>query len=146
MSYNGETLQNPGKYNVKRGPTVLYKRSVISGSKTALPLYMPFEIDDSKMLITIRDALIGDERARESSAYQRTHVRFGWIESNFNSLNWIKLSDLVDGHYNNNLTASEKRKLMEVCKLLFISIKSVPRCQSDKERKTHEKIKAMKIA
>lgn len=142
MNTNGQILNNPGKYAVIKGPTVLYKGTTRSSVNEGVPLYTPFQIDDAKMLITIRDALIGDKRARAAAAYTKAHVRFGWIEPGFNSLVWIKLSDLVDGHYNNTLNVQQKRKLMEVCKLVFVSIKDIPRTASQREIEAANKIKA----
>ena len=142
MNTKGAILNNPGKYAVIKGPTVLYKQTERSSFNEGVPLYTPFQIDDAKMLITIRDAIIGDKRARGASAYTKAHVRFGWIEPGFNSLNWIKLSDLVDGHYNNTLNVQQKRKLMEVCRVLFVSIKDIPRTASQREIDAAIKLKA----
>lgn len=146
MNYTGQALENPGKYIVVKGPTVLYKRSHNKLDENSTPIYNPFTMDDGKYLVTLRDAIVGDKRAQDSVIFASTYVRSGWIEPGFNSLQWLKLSDLVEGHYNNTLTAQEKRKLMEVARLLFISIKQIPRAQSEKERKAKVNLAARKSA
>lgn len=140
MNYVSESFTNPGKYTVVKGPTILYKQTRHT-MKDGIPLYNPYTADDGAMLVTLRDAITGDKRARESKTYKNTVVRSGWIEPGFNSLKWLKLSDLVEGYYYNTLTPAEKRKLMEVCRLLFISVKEMKRLRSDKEIKAHSKLR-----
>lgn len=119
------------EFSVEKGPTVLYKRTKARGSD--IPHYAPFTLEDNAMLITIRAALLGDKRAQQSAAFLRAHIRFGWIETNFNSLNWMSVSALHHGYYTNTLTPAAKRKFMELAKVLFISIRQIPRKTSAKE-------------
>ena len=139
----GTTLVKEGEFVVTKGSTSLYKKVIVDG----IPVYKPFTVEDNKMLITLRDALMGDARAQESSAYKNACVRFGWIEESFNSLKFINISQLHHDYMNNKLTKSDKRKFSEVLRILFISVKDVPRYMSESElarfnarRKTYDHI------
>lgn len=126
-----DILVKAEEFSVEKGPTVLYKRTKTRGND--IPHYAPFTLEDHAMLVTIREALLGDKRAQESAAFLRAHMRFGWIETNFNSLEWMSVSALFHGYYTNTLTPTAKRKLMELAKVLFISIRQIPRETSAKE-------------
>lgn len=139
----GTTLVKEGEFAVTKGSTSLYKKVIVGGIAT----YKPFTVEDNNMLISIRDALMGDTRAQKSSAYKQACVRFGWIEESFNSLKFINISQLHHDYMHNKITASDKRKFSEVLRILFISVKDVPRYLSaselrriDKRRKTYDSI------
>lgn len=132
------------EFSVEKGPTVLYKRTKVRGSD--IPHYAPFTLEDHTMLITIRQALLGDKRAQESSAFLRAHIRFGWIEPGFNSLQWMSVSSLYHGYYHNTLTPTAKRKFMELAKVLFISIRQVSREVSAKESIVKAKRRVRNVA
>lgn len=125
----GVTLVKEGEFIVTKGSTSLYKKVIVEG----IPTYKPFSVEDNNMLITIRDALMGDVRAQESSAYKQACVRFGWIEESFNSLKFIEISQLHNDYMHNKLTKADKRKFSEVLRILFISVKDVPRYMSASE-------------
>ena len=48
-------------------------------------------------------------------------VRFGWMDKNLNSVEFIPLMDLVQKIRKNEASAKQRRKLTEICKQLSLS-------------------------
>ena len=87
--------------------------------------YTPYELKQAHMLVSCREALMGYKKFERSEAFKNTYVRFGWLDKNRNSLEWIPLSQLLENYRNKTITKQQRSKLNHVCRLLFISIKDI---------------------
>lgn len=87
--------------------------------------WRPYSIDNLEMLTTLKLALTGSLKHQEYAAFQRTYIRFGWLDKTLNSLEWIPLSEVLKAYKNKTLSKQQRGKLNHVCRLLFISIKDI---------------------
>ena len=69
--------------------------------------------------------LLGDERSRLTTVWQNTYIRFGWLDKELNSLDWVSLEYLIYTYHNKMITKTNRAKLNHICRLLFISIKDI---------------------
>ncbi len=87
--------------------------------------WRPYSIDNLEMLTTLKLALTGSLKHQEATAFQKTYIRFGWLDKTLNSLEWVPLSEVLTAYKNKTLSKQQRGKLNHVCRLLFISIKDI---------------------
>ncbi len=87
--------------------------------------WRPYSIDNLEMLTTLKLALTGSLKHQEAAAFQKTYIRFGWLDKTLNSLEWVPLSEVLTAYKNKTLSKQQRGKLNHVCRLLFISIKDI---------------------
>lgn len=100
----------------------LYYRKPVKG----VMYWNPYSLEKQDMLKTLKLALMGDKIAQESSVFQNTFIRFGWLDKGLKDLQWVSLAEALEQFKTKKLKKSIRAKLDHVCRLLFISIKDVP--------------------
>lgn len=88
-------------------------------------LWRPYKLKNHSRLETLRLGLLGDERSRLTSVWKNTYIRIGWLDKEFNSLDWVSLDYLIYTYHNKTMTKTNQAKLNYICRLLFISIKDI---------------------
>ena len=106
--------------------TWLYLKVVkAKGTPEEKVLWRPYILEDRTHLETLKLGLLGGERSRLTSVWQNTYIRFGWLDKELNSLNWVSLEYLIYTYHNKTMTKTNRAKLNHICRLLFISIKDI---------------------
>ena len=88
-------------------------------------LWRPYKLEDRTHLETLKLGLLGDERSRLTSVWNKTYIRFGWLDKQLNSLDWVSLEYLLHTYHQKTITKTNRAKLNHICRLLFISIKDI---------------------
>lgn len=106
--------------------TWLYLKVVkAKGKPEEKVLWRPYKLEDRSHLETLKLSLLGDEHSRLTTVWQNTYIRFGWLDRELNSLNWVSLEYLIYTYHNKTMTKTNRAKLNHICRLLFISIKDI---------------------
>lgn len=117
-----EQIVNPRNGDVITVSTTwLYYRKAVKG----VYHWFPYTLEKHDMLKTLKLALQGDISALESSVFENTFIRFGWLDKGLKDLRWISLKDALIAHKEKTLQKSVKTKLDHICRLLFISVKDI---------------------
>ncbi len=96
MKTTNDVYDRVNKIIIVPSTTWLYYQQEKHNDEHVKLVYYPYNINLAAELKILRDALTGDERAKQSTVYQDTLVRFGWIDKGLNDLKWIPLPELVD--------------------------------------------------
>lgn len=106
--------------------TWLYLKVVkAKGTPEEKVLWRPYKLEDHTHLETLKLGLLGDGRSRLTTVWQNTYIRFGWLDKELNSLDWVSLEYLIYTYHNKMITKTNRAKLNHICRLLFISIKDI---------------------
>lgn len=125
MKTQNDIYDHVNKTIIVPSTTWLYYKQAKHNDEHVKLVYYPYNINLAAELKILRDALTGDERAKQSTVYQDTLVRFGWIDKGLNDLKWIPLPELVQSYLDKTISKTNRGKLTHICRLLFISIKDI---------------------
>lgn len=82
-------------------------------------VYVPLTFRTSDVLEQVENYL--RNHSCDKPMIENIVVRFGWMDKNLNSVEFIPLTDLVQKIRKNEASAKQRRKLTEICKQLSLS-------------------------
>lgn len=85
--------------------------------------YKPIDYHSPRVLTQVERFLTGKKFKKE--VIESIVVRFGWMDKRLNKLSFLPLTDLMDLIRKGEADKTQKRKLVEICKQLSLSMKHV---------------------
>ena len=111
---------------ILRANTWLYLKTIKNeGTLEEKVHYRPYMLEDWEYLKTLKLGLFGDAASRDTRVWNSTFIRFGWLDKELSSLEWVSFAEVIEDHRKGIISKTNRNKLNHVCRLLFMSIREI---------------------